>query len=150
MRGKRLHRGIAARQLVPALRACLHAREATRDGRVDRLIVAQFEVQERLVDHRPPVAAIERIAADEVQRARHGAPLDECHDQQHALAHAFAQQGEGLAGEIGPTPRACAGVLIEMPEGVPVLGPDRLAAQVADLHASLRGGAFLADILALA
>ena len=55
------------------------------------------------------------------------------------------------AGQVGAAPFAAAGVLIEGPEGVPMIGPDRVAGQHADGAAELRGGLpFLADRLALA
>jgi hypothetical protein len=66
-----LHRLIAARQLVLPLRARFHAGEAHGDGRIDGLIIAQLEMQEGLVDQTAPIAAIERVGADEVERAGH-------------------------------------------------------------------------------
>ena len=54
MRGIGGDRQIAARQLVLALRAGLDALEPVRDGEVDRLVVAELEMQERVVlDARP-------------------------------------------------------------------------------------------------
>ena len=55
-----------------ALRAGLNAGEPHFDARFDGLVIAQLEMQEGDVFHRAPVAAIERVAADEVQRARNG------------------------------------------------------------------------------
>ena len=134
---------------MPALRPRLDAGEAQPDGGVDRLIIAQLEVEERLLHHRPPVAPVERIAPDEVERAGDGGVVDAGQHQQDAVRHAFADEVEGGAGEVGRPPFARAGVLIEVPEGVPVFGADVRAGERADLHVGLRGGAFLAQVLAL-
>ena len=62
-------RPVAARELVLALRAGLDARQAVGDGPIDRLVVAELEMQERLLLDRAPVAAVERVGADEIERA---------------------------------------------------------------------------------
>ena len=51
-------RQVAARQLVLALRAGLDPREPVRDRVVDGLVVAELEMQERVVLDRAPVAAV--------------------------------------------------------------------------------------------
>src|SRR3954453_15324000 len=53
-RGRR-DRAVAAGQLVLPLGASFHPREAARDREVDRLIVAELEVQERVVLDAAPV-----------------------------------------------------------------------------------------------
>ena len=65
VRAERLHRHIAARQFVLALRARFDARQAQFDRQFDRLIIAKLEVQERHVDDAAPIAPIERIAANQ-------------------------------------------------------------------------------------
>ena len=62
-------RQVAARELVLALGAGLDALEPVRDRIVDRLIVAELEMQERMMLDRAPVAAVERVRADEIDRA---------------------------------------------------------------------------------
>ncbi len=58
---------------------------------------------------------------------------------------------EGRAGQVGRAPFAGARVLVEGPEGIPVLRLDGLSGKRADGQAvALRGFAFLADHLALA
>ena len=52
-------RAVAAGELVLALRAGLDPREPMRDRVVDRLVVAELEVQERVVLDAAPVAAVE-------------------------------------------------------------------------------------------
>ena len=56
-------RQVAARQLVLALRAGLHDLQATLDREIDRLIVADLEMQERMMLDRAPVAAEQRVAS---------------------------------------------------------------------------------------
>ena len=113
------HRHVAARQLVLALRAGLDPRELVLDREIDRLIVAQLEMQERVVLDRAPVAAVERVAADEVDRARDVAPGALRHHQQHLVAHGLADQRIELAREIRPAPFARAGLHVEREERVP-------------------------------
>ena len=56
-------RQIAARELVLALRAGLDALELVRDGELDGLVVAELEMQERMMLDRAPVAAEQRVAS---------------------------------------------------------------------------------------
>ena len=56
-------RQIAARELVLALGAGLDAGELVRDRVFDRLIVAELEMQERVMLDRAPVAAEQRVAS---------------------------------------------------------------------------------------
>ena len=59
-----------------ALGAGLDARELALDGVLDRLIVAELEMQERMMLDAAPVAAEQRIGADEVDGA--GDPASRC------------------------------------------------------------------------
>ena len=79
-------RHVAARELVLALRAGLDAGEPARDREVDRLMVADLEMQEGVILDAAPVAAVERVRADEVDRAGDVAAGAPGHHQQDALA----------------------------------------------------------------
>src|SRR5664280_2538833 len=59
-------RQVAARQLVFALRAGLDPLELVGDRIVDGLVIAELEMQERVVLERAPIAAIKRVRPDEV------------------------------------------------------------------------------------
>src|SRR5579864_1322256 len=59
-------RQIAAGDLVPTLRARLDAGELVLDGVLDRLVIADLEMQERMMLDRAPVAAEQRPRSDEV------------------------------------------------------------------------------------
>src|SRR5262245_17955826 len=75
MRGIGGRRHIAARDLVLALGAGLDPGELMLDGVLNRLIIAEFEMQERMVLDGAPVAAEQRVRADEVDGAGDPAPL---------------------------------------------------------------------------
>lgn len=142
---------IAARELVFALRAGFDAGEAMADRPVDRLIIAEFEVQERVVLGTAPVAPVERFASDEVERARYPATVAPCKHQQDVIAQGLLDPVEEAPRQVGGAPLAAAGVLIEAPEGRPVFGLQRIAGQNDDLAAeALRTLALLADRFALA
>ena len=64
------HGQVTASQLVLALGAGFDARQSGGDSEVDRLIVANLEMQRGVMFYRSPVAAVEAIAADKVERAR--------------------------------------------------------------------------------
>ena len=57
------HRHVAARELVLALRAGLDPGELVLDREIDGLVIAQLEMQERVMLDRAPVAAVERVAS---------------------------------------------------------------------------------------
>ena len=69
VRRMRRRRHVAARELVRALRAGLDAFEPVRQREIDRLVVADLEMQAGMLLDRAPIAAVERVGADQVQRA---------------------------------------------------------------------------------
>ena len=99
-----------------------------------------------------PVAAVERVAADEVQRPGDRAAVAFGEHQQHVVAHRRWTSSKKRAGQVGRAPFAAAGVLIEAPEGVPVLRARSASPVRARMvpPKRLRDGALLADRLALA
>src|SRR5688572_5223512 len=113
-------RKIATRELVLPLCACLNALESVGDGIFDSLIVAGLEMQVRVMLDGAPIAAVKRIAADEVQRPRDHPARAAAHDQQNALGHLLANQAEEFPVEIGRAPFAVAGVLIKIEKRVPM------------------------------
>src|ERR1700732_3973740 len=83
MRGVGGLRQVAARDLVLALRAGLDRFEAALDGEIDRLVVADLEMQKRVMLDRAPVAAEQRVRSDEVDGAGDPAIGGPGHYQQH-------------------------------------------------------------------
>ena len=65
-----LHRQIAPRQFMLPLRPRLNPRQLVLNGKIYRLIIAGFKMQEIMVLARPPIAPIERLGADEIQAPR--------------------------------------------------------------------------------
>src|SRR3984893_9418825 len=72
---------IAARDLVLALRAGLDGFQAAPDLKVDGLVIADLEMQERVMFDRAPVAAEQRVGADEIDGARDPAAPALRHDE---------------------------------------------------------------------
>ncbi len=66
-----------------------------------------------------PVAAIDRVRADEVDRAGDPAAGPLGHDQHNAVAHRSADLREERAREVGAAPFARAGLHVEGEEGIP-------------------------------
>jgi inorganic pyrophosphatase len=64
------------------------------DGEVDGLVVADLEMQEGVVLDAAPVAAVEGVGADEVDRAGDVAAAAAGHDQEDVVGHALADQRE--------------------------------------------------------
>ena len=144
------HRLIAARDLVLALGPGLNASEAVIDRPFDRSIIAELEMEEGHLFGATPVAAVERVAANEVQRAGHRQAAAAGEKQQHLVAHPLGDEIEELPGEIGPSPLPRACVLVKGPHRLPFHGPDLGTAKHSDLESIERGRALLAQRLALA
>src|SRR5689334_12146843 len=152
MRGIGGVRQISARELMLALRTGLDDLQPVLDREIDRLIVADLEMQERMMLDRAPVAAEQGVGADEVDRARDPSAVTLGHDKENVLAHALADQRKELAREIRPAPSARTGLHVETEEGVPCVlgdvftgqavnadvGCDRLAALTLDRLAVAR------------
>ena len=99
---------------------------------------------------RAPLAAVEGVAADQVEGAGDGVSVAEGHDQGDAVGHGGAEAGEEVAGQIGPAPFAGAGVHVEAEEGVPVGFSDITPGEDANVEAGPGLAAFAADGLAAA
>jgi len=133
---------------VLALGARLDPRQAVRDGEVDGLIIAELEMEEGDLLQRPPLAAVEGVAADEVQGPSDGRLVPEGHDQGDTVGHGRAVAGEEVARQIRPAPLAVAGVHVEVEEGVPTGLGQVGAGQDADVEPGLRLAPFAPDGLA--
>src|SRR5262249_40815312 len=126
-----------------------YARQFQLNSKLDGLIIAKLEMQERHVGDPPPIPAVERLAANQIQRRCDRAAL-RFGDEQHALlAHALAQEREELAVKVGRAPFPRAGVLIAAIEKIPVARRDLTPAQTLHMHPLGRALAFPADGLAL-
>ena len=73
-----------------ALRAGLDALVAAADREFDRLIVADLEVEKRQRLQRAPIAAVDCVVAQKIDRAGDMPRAATRHDQQDAIRHARA------------------------------------------------------------
>src|SRR5262249_34546236 len=144
-------RQIAARNFVLALGAGLDAGELVLDGVLDGLIIAELEVQERVVLACAPMAAEQRVRANEVDGAGDPAPVALGHHQQDAVAHLLADERIKLPRQIRTAPFARAGFHVEGEEGVPHAFGEIRAREPIDADAGReRVRAFAPDGFALA
>ena len=143
-------RPVAPGELVRSLCPRLDPGEAAFDGGVDRLVIAQLEMEIGHVLGAAPIAAVKRVRADEVERAGDRAPIAEREDQQDPVGHPLPDHREEGAGEVRAAPFAGPGVLIEFPEGVPMRLREVCAGEVLDGEPRHRRLALLADRLTLA
>ncbi len=145
------HGFIAARQFVLSLRSGLDDSQTLFDRIVDGLMVANFEMQERMVFDTAPVAAKDARAADKVDGASYVAALPLCHHQKDVLCHQLSNMGEESAGQIGAAPLAAPGVHVESEELIPNFFGQVFASQPVNCNAvGQRRLALLAQRFALA
>lgn len=80
--------------LVLPLRPCLHSGELHLDGSLQRLVVADLEVQTRDVQApvAPPVAPVERVRSDQIEGAR-DEPLIPCGGKERPGSRAVGTHG---------------------------------------------------------
>ena len=119
-----MHRLIAARDLVLALRAGLNRLQTMIDRPFDRLVIAELEMEERHVLGAAPIASVERVRTDEIECAGDRPPVAARQKQQQSVAHALADQVEEAARQVGLPPLPAAGVLVEGPHRVPFAAAD--------------------------
>src|SRR5208337_2052155 len=63
------HRQVAALDLVWPLRACLDPLQPVGDGKFDGLVIAAFEMEKLVISIASPVPAVDRVLAEEIERA---------------------------------------------------------------------------------
>ncbi len=107
-------------------------------------------MQERVVLAAAPVAPVDRLVGEQVERAGHRPAVAERHNQQDAVGKARADLLEELPVEVRTAPLARGGIEVEIVERVPVRGRDVVAGKAAHLDVLHRLLALLADVLALA
>src|SRR3954452_24466152 len=89
------------------------------DRVVDRLVVAELEVQEWVVFYRAPVPTRKRVAANEVDSTRDVPPGALRQHQQHLVGHRLADERVEFPREIRAAPFARAGLDVKSEEMVP-------------------------------
>src|SRR6266403_1020111 len=150
MRGIGGLREISARDLVLALRARFDCFQTAPDRKVDSLVIADLEMQKRVMFDRAPVAAKQRFGADEIDGAGNPATVAPGHDERNVLSHGFADQRKEAAGEVGPAPFPRTGMHVESEEGIPGVFSDVVAGERVNRNAvSERIAPFAPDRLAV-
>jgi hypothetical protein len=93
-------REIAALDLMRPLGARLDALQSVCNCEFDCLIIAAFEMEELVVSIAPPIAAVDRIFAEKVKRARDVIGAAARHHEDDLLGHSLADQREEAAIEV--------------------------------------------------
>ena len=144
------HRQIAALQFVRPLRAGLDPLQPALDREFDRLVIAAFEMQKAVFAVGAPVAAVDRVASEDVERAGDVVLAAPRHEQHDFVGHALAEHREKPPGQIGRAPFAVGRPEIEAIERVPgPLGQVRPGQHVDLDAAGQRLAPLLLDRLAL-
>ena len=76
------------------LRAGLHEFKPMGEREIDRLIVADFEMQKRMVLDASPIAAVKRIGTNEVECARNAFSIAAGKDEQNSVRHPLPDKRE--------------------------------------------------------
>src|SRR3954466_2476501 len=146
---QRLHRHQAAEQLVLALGAAFEHLDAAADRELDRLVIAAFEVQQRHVLDRAPIAAIQGSGVPEKQGRGNRPALAFGQHHRQIPGHTFAEAQKKLQVEVGARAVCRIGRAVAAIEEFPMASLDRLALEPAQRDACLAYAApLLANILA--
>src|SRR5262245_12239155 len=105
VRAVRERRAKPAGFLVLAPRARLESRDLALDALLDRVVVTNVEVQKRMFFGRSPIAPVERVRPDQVERPRDDPPaIDPGQDDFDVVRHPIADVEEKVAVQIAATP----------------------------------------------
>src|SRR5262249_15476858 len=124
------------------LSAGLDASELVLDRILDGLIVAELEMQERMMFYGTPMAAEQGVRADEIDGSGDPTSVSFRHHQQDAIPHLLADDRVERSREIGSAPFARAGLHVELEEMVPHAFGEVRAGQ--PMHGDVAGERILA------
>ena len=79
-----------------------------------------------------PVAPIEGLTPDKIQRARNRVAVTFRHNKMQIIGHSLVDDRKELPRQIGPAPFARSGILIKGPKGIPVFGADLVSGVAMD------------------
>src|SRR5215470_1115793 len=113
MRRPRGLRQISPCELVLTLCAGFDSCKPALNREIDCLIIANLEMQEVVMLDGAPVAAEQRVGADEVDGAGDPAAVALGHHEQHVLAHGLADLREEGSREVWAAPFARTGLHVE-------------------------------------
>src|SRR5882762_219208 len=92
-----------------------------RDRELDRAVIAALEMHEAVLAVGAPIAAVDRVTAEDVESAGDVVAATLCHDQHDLIGHALADQREEAPVQIGRAPLPVGGREIEPVQGAPDL-----------------------------
>src|SRR5690348_7684151 len=96
----------------------LHTLELARDRKINRLIVAGLEMQERHELRAAPVASEQDALTKQIQRTRDVASILLRHHQQRLICHHLAEHREEFARQIRMPPLAASRIHVKIPEAI--------------------------------
>src|SRR5215469_1094540 len=143
-------RQVAALDFMWPLCASLDALQAASDREVNGAVVAGLEMQERKIADAAPVAAVQRVGSDQVERAGDVTAVVLRHHQQDAVGHALTQEAKELARQVRRAPFSVRGRSIESEERVPVVWLYIRAGEQLDTHRRIGVAPLALDLFALA
>src|SRR5712671_5607848 len=150
MRRPRGVRHESSRELVFALRASLEDTDAAFYAELQRLVIADLEMQQRHVADRAPVAAVQHERRENIEGARDRLSIELGKHHQEVFGKRLAEAAEELQIEIGRRVMRMVGVVVAAREKAPVLVADFGSCQPAHVHARFPyPPSLLADFLAL-
>jgi hypothetical protein len=134
---------------VLALRAALEHLQPAADGKLDRLVIAALEVQERHVLERAPVAPVERGFVPEEERGSNRLAAALGDEQRQVAGQRGADAQEEVQAEIGARAMLGVGPAVAAVEELPVPPFDRVSFQPREGNAGFAHAVtLLADLLA--
>src|SRR5258707_7452325 len=104
MRAVGRYRQVTPLQFMRPLRPSLDPLQSVVDREFDGPVIAALEMQETVLARRAPVATVDRIAAEDVERAADILLAAPPHDQDELVGHALADQREEFPVQIGGPP----------------------------------------------
>src|SRR5712692_5720849 len=150
VRGPGLGRHEAARELVLALCAPLEDPDAALDAELQRLVIADLEMQQRYVTDRTPIAPVQRHRREDVEGACDRLAVELGKHHEHVLGKSLAEAPEEGEVEVGRRVMRAVGAVVAASEEGPVFLANLSPDQPPQAHARfLNLAPLLADFLAL-
>src|SRR5260370_7173148 len=100
--------------------ACLDPLQPAPDREVDRLVITAFEVEEFVISITTPVAAVDRVLAEQVEGAGHVGVAAAGHDEHDIFGHSLADHREEAAIEVSRSPFPLRGRELEFEKPLPI------------------------------
>jgi len=129
---------VAPCKLVFALSARFNPIKPALNRELDRLVVADFEMQKRSVLDTAPVPTKQAFTPNKVDRASNVSIPRTTHHQQDSVGHRLTHAREKRSRQIGRPPLSVAGIHIEAKEMIPVCLSDHVPGESLDHEITLK------------